>query len=400
MSQRLISRDPALKRLRDEGYDVSIIGGYLVLRHIPYVTSRREVEYGALACPLAVASDTVASPADHTIRFIGETPCTRDGAAYKKIINNEITETIAPGLVATYSFSSKPQSGQYTDFYEKVTTYTTILETEAHAINPDATARTFRPVADDGTDDSLFHYIDTASSRAGINATNDKLRGQHVAIVGLGGTGSHILDLISKSWVTEIHLYDDDQLHQHNAFRMPGVLSKQDLESAGTKVAFLSTRYGRLRPGIVPHDYKIDEHTVHELAGMDFVFLALTDGATKKVIVDALERYDVSFTDCGMGVYKVDDTLAGQIRVTTSTPGHREEARRHIAFSDGEQDEYSQNIQIAELNSLNATIAVMKWKKINGFYLDLEDEHNAIFVIDGNSVINDGRDEDAHHDQP
>ncbi|MGH3626046.1 MAG: ThiF family adenylyltransferase [Sciscionella sp.] len=399
MSQRLISRDPALKRLRDEGYDVSIIGGHLVVRHVPYVTARREVEYGMLACPLAVAGDVVLAPGDHTAKFIGETPCTRDGAQYQKIINSKVCETIAPGLVVSHSFSSKPQSGRYADFYEKMSTYISILETEAHAINPDATARMFRPVADDGTDNSVFHYIDTASSRAGINATNDKLRGQRVAIVGLGGTGSHILDLISKTWITEIHLYDDDRLHQHNAFRMPGVLSKQDLESAETKVAFLAARYGSLRTGIVPHDYRIDEHTVHELAGMDFVFLALTDGPAKKVIVDALDQYGVSFVDCGMGVCKVDDALAGQVRVTTSTPGHREDARRHIAFSDGEQDEYSQNIQIAELNSLNAAIAVMRWKKINGFYLDLEHEHNTVYVIDGNSMINDAGHRDAHHDQ-
>lgn len=399
MSQRLISRDPALKRLRDEGYDISIIGGYLVVRHVPYATARREVEYGMLACQLEVAGDVVLAPGDHTAKFIGEAPCTRDGAEYEKIINSKVRETIAPGLVVTHSFSSKPQSGRYADFYEKVTTYISILETEAHAINPDATARTFRPVADDGTDDSVFHYIDTASSRAGLNATNDKLRGQRVAIVGLGGTGSHILDLISKTWVTEIDLYDDDLLHQHNAFRLPGALSKQDLESAETKVAFLAARYGSLKPGIVPHDYRIDEHTVHELAGMDFVFLALTDGPAKKVIVDALDQYDVSFVDCGMGVYKVDDALAGQVRVTTSTPGHREDARRYIAFSDGEQDEYSQNIQIAELNSLNAGIAVMRWKKINGFYLDLEHEYNTVYVIDGNSVINDAGHADAHHDQ-
>lgn len=399
MSQRLISRDPALKRLRDEGYDVSIIGGYLVVRHVPYVAARREVEYGVLACPLAIAGDVVLAPADYTARFIGEAPCTKDGTVYEKIINSKVTETIAPGLVATHSFSSKPQSGQYADFYEKVTTYITILETEAHAINPDATARTFPPVVDDGTDDSVFRYIDTASSRAGINATNDKLRGQRVAIVGLGGTGSHILDLISKTWVTEIHLYDDDLLHQHNAFRMPGVLSKQNLEPAGRKVAFLAARYASLRTGVVPHAYRIDEHNVHELAGMDFVFLALTDGVAKKVIVDALDQYNVSFTDCGMGLYKVDDALAGQVRVT-STPGRRVEARRHIALSDGEQDEYSQNIQIAELNSLNATIAVMRWKKINGFYLDLEHEYNTVYVVDGNSMINDVGDGDAHHDQP
>jgi hypothetical protein len=284
--------------------------------------------------------------------------------------------------------------------HEKVTTYVAILTTEARVLDPTATARAFLPVTNDGTDACVFHYIDTASSRAGINATNDKLRGQRIAIVGLGGTGSHILDLVAKTWVAQIHLYDDDVLHQHNAFRMPGALSEQDLASGGSKVAFLAATYSKLRTGVVPHACRIDERNVQELEAMDFVFLALTDGAAKKIIVDALGEYDIPFIDCGMGLYKVDDALGGQLRVTTSTPGHRQDARQRISFVDGEQDEYSQNIQIAELNSLNATLAVLKWKKLNGFYLDLDQEHNTMYVVNGNALINEDKDGDADPDQP
>lgn len=303
-------------------------------------------------------------------------------------------------MVATFSFSCKPPSARYTDYYEKMTTYVAILTTEAHVLDPTATARVFLPVTNDGTDGCVFHYIDTASSRAGINATNDKLRGQRVALVGLGGTGSHILDLVAKTWVEQIHLYDDDLLQQHNAFRMPGALSEQDLRSAGSKVAFLAATYSKLRTGVIPHECRVNQHNVQELAGMDFVFLALTDGTAKKTIVDALEQYEVPFVDCGMGVYKVDDALAGQLRVTTSTPGHREEARQRISFVDGEQDEYSQNIQIAELNSLNATLAVLKWKKLNGFYLDLDHEHNTVYVVNGNTMINEDKAGNADRNQP
>jgi hypothetical protein len=134
-------------------------------------------------------------------------------------------------------------------------------------------------------------------------------------------------------------------------------------------------------------------------AGMDFVFLALTDGAAKKIIIDALEQYEIPFIDCGMGLYRMDDALAGQIRVTTSTPDRRE-ARQRISFVDGEHDEYAQNIQIAELNSLNADLAVIKWKKLNGFYIDLDREHHTIYVTDGNALINEDQDEDAGHGQP
>ena len=37
-----------------------------------------------------------------------------------------------------------------------------------------------------------------------------------------------------------------------------------------------------------------------------------------------------------------------------------------------EDDEYATNIQIADLNALNALMAVIKWKKLSGFYQDLK----------------------------
>jgi hypothetical protein len=37
--------------------------------------------------------------------------------------------------------------------------------------------------------------------------------------------------------------------------------------------------------------------------------------------------------------------------------------------------DYDGNIQIAELNSLNAALAVIKWKKLCGFYNDRKAEH-------------------------
>ena len=43
MSAKLISRSPDLKRLMDEGYEVAIVDGFLILHSIPYVNSKREI---------------------------------------------------------------------------------------------------------------------------------------------------------------------------------------------------------------------------------------------------------------------------------------------------------------------------------------------------------------------
>ena len=51
--------------------------------------------------------------------------------------------------------------------------------------------------------------------------------------------------------------------------------------------------------------------------------------------------------------------------------------------------EYERNVQLVELNALlNAALAVIKWKKVRGFYNDLERELNCEYVIDGNKLIN------------
>jgi len=46
------------------------------------------------------------------------------------------------------------------------------------------------------------------------------------------------------------------------------------------------------------------------------------------------------------------------------------------------------NIQIADLNMLNAAFAVIKWKKLLGFYKDLENEHFSTYTVDGNLLVN------------
>jgi hypothetical protein len=300
-----------------------------------------------------------------------------------------VQRTLFDGFVVNLIFSSKPPQG-YPDYHAKMTTYVRMLSAHAQAVDPEATATPF-PVVTDDEEDSVFKYMDTASSRAGIVAVSKKLELNRVAIVGLGGTGSYVLDLIAKTPIREIHLYDGDRFLQHNAFRAPGATSVEELRGAPFKVRFLEAQYAKMRNNIVAHCYYVDDTRVAELREMDFVFLSLTNGEAKRLLVTNLEEFGVPFIDVGMGVYEVDGRLAGLVRVTTSSSAQREhiKAKHRIPFSDGDNNnEYSRNIQIADLNALNAALAVIKWKKHLGFYADLAREHNSIYEIDGNNLIN------------
>jgi hypothetical protein len=391
MSQRLISRSSDLKRLRDEGYEVEVRSGHLLVTHVPYVNSAREIKYGALVSELSLAGDVTTAPGTHVAHFVGEYPSHQNGTPIERIRNQSARTRLAQDLEIDHTFSSKPTpTGRYADYYEKVTTYVAIITSPAQAIDPNVTAKTFRLIEAD-EDDSVFRYIDTASSRAGIGAVNAKLEGGRVAIVGLGGTGSYVLDFVAKTPVREIHLFDGDAFLQHNAFRSPGAPSVEELREQPFKAAYWSDRYSRMRRGIVAHDGYIDASNVGDLAAMEFVFLCLDKGPVKRLIIQALEAAGVGFVDVGMGVYLSGDALGGIVRVTTSTPDQREHVheKRRISYGEGEDhNEYARNIQIAELNALNAALAVIKWKKLCGFYLDLEHEHHSTYTIDGNIIIN------------
>lgn len=200
-----------------------------------------------------------------------------------------------------------------------------------------------------------------------------------------------MLDLVAKTPVGEIHLHDGDRFLQHNAFRSPGAPSRELLEQAPNKATYFQSIYKNMRRGIIAHDEHVTAGNVGELGEMDFVFLTLDHGPSRKLIVDALEKWDVPFIDVGMGIYETEGSLGGLVRVTVSTPEQREHVHRRDRIPFGEADEendYRQNIQIADLNALNATLAVLKWKRLLGFYVDLEREHNGIYEVDGNSIIN------------
>ena len=389
MSHQLIDHSPDLKRLRNEGYDIEVRGTYLLVKDVPYVNGNTEIKLGTLVSDLNLVGDVTTTPNTHIVYFEGEYPCHKDGTPIEQIRHQTATKELDSDLVVNHSFSNKPAAG-YTDYYEKMSRYVDILASPARSINPSVTAKTF-PVIEATADESVFHYRDTASSRGEITVVTRKLELGKIGIVGLGGTGSYVLDLVAKTPVREIHLFDGDKFSQHNAFRSPSAPSIEELKQRPQKVDYFKDIYSKIHRNIVVHDYYVDASNVEELQGMDFVFLCLDSGLGRKPIVEKLEELGTPFVDTGMGILLVDEALTGQLRVTTSSVQQRDHVRgkNRIPFTDADVDEeYTRNIQIADLNALSAALAVVKLKKLYGFYIDLEHEHHAVYVISGNNIVN------------
>lgn len=392
MSFRPIARSADLGRLLADGFDIAIRANHLVVRRIPYVNSEGQVKLGTLITRLRLANDITRQPDDHTIYFSGDYPCNKDGVEIAGIRNSSGLTTFCEGLTADHQFSAKPQpKGNYDDYYEKIVTYAGLLSGPAQLVDPTVKPNPGGFVAADEGEDSIFCYMDTASPRAEITAITAKLECSKVVIIGMGGTGGYVLDQLAKTPVEQIHIYDGDRFEQHNAFRAPGAASGDELEAEPMKVDYFAGIYGRMHRGIHPHAVYVDGSNIDELRDADFVFICIDDGEARELIIDKLEEFGRSFIDVGMGIYVHEGTLGGIVRTTTSTPEKRDHVRgkKRVSFAKtDDENDYNRNIQVADLNALNAILAVIRWKKLFGFYLDQEREHHSTYAIGGNDITN------------
>lgn len=235
MSSEQTAHNSDIQRLLDEGYSVSLERNCIVVKDVPYLDSAgNAMEDGVLV--------DAYPQSDHTFHF-SATPYKTDGKTLH--VANPVQEW--NGFIVSARLSLKKiidgQKVDYTDYYDKVTYYIDVLSAHAKSKNPDVNARKHRPIDTSSQPDTPFNYQDSNSSRAGINHISKKLEGQKIAIIGVGGTGAYVLDLVAKTPVDEIHIYDGDTFHTHNAFRVPGAASKEVLDAPIKKV--LLPRYLR-----------------------------------------------------------------------------------------------------------------------------------------------------------
>jgi hypothetical protein len=387
MSNKLVNRNPDLKRLRDEGYEIEVRGGHLIVHHIPYVNSNREVKIGTLISTLELNNGIVLKPNTHQIYFMGEHPCNNDGSILSAISHSVPNQQLFEDIILNQYFSNKPPNG-YENYYDKVTRYIELIIAPAKSIDPNVTANTFK-VIECSEDESVFHYLDSNSSRANINFINEKFKGQRIGIIGLGGTGSYILDLVAKTPVDEILLFDSDEFLMHNAFRAPGAATIETLNAKHKKVDYFAAIYSNMRRGIIPHAEKITEQNIQLLKGLSFVFICVDSNIARGMIISNLLSFGIPFIDVGLGVEIKNDSLGAILRATIGSAAKHDHIRERIGTVDTDDNDYSTNIQIADLNAMNALMAVLKWKRLFGFYKDLKEEHNITYDVNTGQLLND-----------
>lgn len=358
---------PDFDKLVEEGFSVRVEETVLIIDDIPYLDSALNLQYGTMITPLNIAGNKVQYPinaSQHIMHFTGSDPYTETGVPIK--LGNCRMNFSHDGITTSLRFSRKPPN-DYKNYYHKVTGYASLISGPAillHKVTPRK-----QTVCQSYEEENVFVYMDTNSERAAISMVTNKLKAFKIGIVGAGGTGSYILDAVAKTPVRSIDLFDADILYNHNAFRAPGAAPVETLQSNITKVDYLANVYSKMHKHIKGHAIDIDTNNVHMLGECNFVFISVDKGGVKKIIFDFLESNGIPYIDVGMGLELTpNDSLIGTLRTVAVTNESRKRYRANISQVDTMDEIYESNIQIAELNMLNAATAVILWKKHAGFY--------------------------------
>lgn len=232
-------------------------------------------------------------PDNHTANWVGEQPCNIKGLPLPSLVNTSGQQVTIKGLRSNYFFSCHaekeefPPNGDYPDYYEKVKHYFDTIAAPALCLDPDAWKLINKPL-DIIAENVPLCYMDTNASRAKITGLSNYFKNLRIGIIGLGGTGSYLLDLVAKTPVAEIHLFDADEINTHNAFRAPGAMSEADLSKAPKKVDYYARIYSNMHKGIKPHAVMVTSDNYSELDTLDYVFLSLDAVSAKKQIAGYL----------------------------------------------------------------------------------------------------------------
>ena len=221
-----------------------------------------------------------------------------------------------------------------------------------------------------------FKIPNTFEARAAIGPVQNRIRGQSIAIIGLGGTGAYVLDLVAKTPVKEIHLLDSDDVEWHTFMRTPGAPTAEEIESVRRgslrKVDYYHSKYASLREGIHPHAVRVDSPSMFREFlsdhAIDYAFVCidqLTDGDSPRqdVVYCALSEAAVPFIDSGVSITVEDRAVRGAVTTSAYEAGS-------VAWKDaipnarveGNVPGY-RNVQLPEVNALAAALAVMEWRR-------------------------------------
>ncbi|QXF11105.1 HesA/MoeB/ThiF family protein [Sphingopyxis terrae] len=221
--------------------------------------------------------------------------------------------------------------------------------------------------------------------------SDDELRITRVAIVGLGGGGSHIAQQLAHLGVGHFTLIDPDVIEASNLNRLVGG-TQADVDNRTPKVDILARMIRSIRPDAIVVTSQHRWQEADALLKDSHVLFGCIDGYQQRDFLEtAARRFLLPYIDIGMDVTAVGEghyAIAGQ--VILSRPGHpcmrcigfltpERLAREEIDYGDA-----GINPQVVWTNGMLASLAVGEFVRLRAPWLPV----HSPFVwheLDGNS---------------
>jgi len=189
--------------------------------------------------------------------------------------------------------------------------------------------------------------------------------------------------------VREIRGFDKDRYFVHNTFRSPGKLDESEIGK--TKAEIYCARYENFRIGLTVAEKFIDETCAEDFKGVTFAFVCVDKGSSRAGIFNLLMKLGIPFIDVGMGLRRKNGALSGMLHVVyySVERAHELREKKLSELIDDPEDLYRANIQIGELNALNACLAVVRFKQLRGFYFEEISHHHILFGVSDVKIAGD-----------
>ena len=356
------------------GWHIEVMGDYIMVAGVPY----RQQDGASGVCQITVwvqedRRTMIAPPngsgATHAARLEGVT----GGKAYQT--NGEpLGNVLWTDNTNECVISIKLDSGNYSDAWHALVVYCSMVAGAAQAGDrePQLTGR-------------VFQFEILGENTPDIREWQDKAGGYKIGIVGLGGVGLWLLDLMSKTDVGEIRIWDGDHIEGRNLVRAPGWAGQDSIGK--NKAEYFGRLYSQFRTGISIYPEYLDPSDPSDIFdGLDFVFIAIDNTETRAALCERLEQTGVPFVDVGMGIERKQGEVRGSLQVFFSG-GDAGRWRVGIPTVEGVGEQEYHILQLADLGVLNASLAVGVWRRHIGQYAEDSKEWLVRYSVESNSLI-------------
>ena len=298
----------------------------------------------------------------------------RKGRVYDRA-GAEIGNAIKSDEKSWCTLSMKRDVGEYEDAWQALRTYVNAIYAGFTTSDTQSTRRVERPYTFDIIGDKSRSEVEWL----------DLVAGERIAIVGLGGVGSWIADLVTKSDVYELHAWDDDVIEPRNIIRMPGAVDPQWLGKH--KAEWFQQTYSSIHRRVRGSRVRVTKDNVQEVVtDTTFAFVAVDDDESRLMVCDAMFSARIPFVSVGLSLARRDTQATASVRVVTAH-AHRESWRGAIPrVGQAGQDDYAR-LELPDISAMAAGWAIQSWRKMRGQIPQSQPEECMVYHAEDHSIV-------------